>query len=320
MKTIKHLVCSSGAFFGFTAYGFLKESYNQKLWKFKDIQTVYGSSVGSIILLGIIISLKNENVNNDNNSNATDNTNNTDNTDNNNINDECWNMLDKYLINRPWHNIFDLSITNILNSFYKCGILSFDAFEEIFRPLFEAHDLNMKITWKELYEKIPIEMHVFTVQLHTLTCVDISHKTHPDWLVLESIYMSSAMPILFSPFTKDKIIYTDGGIIKNYPIYDCIENGANIDEILGIRKIEDSTQCDKAPETMLDYIYEIISQLLYKVTPPVNVHILYECKIVFETMTIQNIHETTTVKEKRRQLIKNGVDMYYSFIQNIPSE
>lgn len=297
MTTIKHLVCSGGASFGLTAYGVFKESHQQQFWKIKDIQTMYGSSVGTVILMMIAVSLQKDET----------------------ANTDCWDILDRYFIDRPWQEVFDLSVVNVLNSFYNCGILSFSVYEHWFQSLFSANDIPLNITWKEMYEKIPIEFHIFTVQLNTMECIDVSYKTHPDWGVLESLYMSSSVPILFSPLKKDNNLYMDAVIMKAYPLEDCIQNGANINEILGVRKIEDylvDPSLKKEPETLLDYISEIISQLVVHAGRNTITVIPYECQIIFEDMTVQNIYETTISKEKRKKLIEDGVEYYKSFVPN----
>ena len=295
---IKHLVCSGGATFGLTAYGVFKESHKQQLWKIKDIQTMYGCSVGAIMIMMIAVSLQNDE----------------------NANTDCWDVLDKYAIDRPWQDVFDLSVVNILNSFYNCGILSFSVYKDMFQSVFRANDIPLSVTWKELYEKIPIEIHIFTVQLNTLDCIDISYKTHPDWNVLESLYMSGSVPILFAPLKKENQIYMDAVLMNEYPLENCIQNGADIREILGVRKIEEymiNPSLKKNPETLFDYISEIISQLLLKTSYKTITEIPYECKIVFENLTVQNLYETTTSKEKRKELIENGVEYYKSFVPNI---
>ena len=43
------------------------------------------------------------------------------------------------------------------------------------------------------------------------------------------------MPYIFKPHWYKKNYYIDGGVINNYPIQDCIENGGDRDNILGIK-------------------------------------------------------------------------------------
>ena len=46
---IKHLVLSGGGVVGFSFYGLLRETNKKGLWDISNIETIYGTSVGSII-------------------------------------------------------------------------------------------------------------------------------------------------------------------------------------------------------------------------------------------------------------------------------
>ena len=43
------------------------------------------------------------------------------------------------------------------------------------------------------------------------------------------------MPYIFKPHWYNNKYYIDGGILNNYPVQDCIYNGAKKEDILGIR-------------------------------------------------------------------------------------
>jgi len=45
--------------------------------------------------------------------------------------------------------------------------------------------------------------------------------THPDVLLVDAIYISMAMPILFCPIRFRDGIYTDGAVMNNLPVEDC---------------------------------------------------------------------------------------------------
>jgi hypothetical protein len=74
-KVIKHLVISSGGPAGHMMYSILRTLNLKGIWDIKNIKTIYGSSIGSYI--AIILSLRYE-----------------------------WQVLDDYLIKRPWEKIF----------------------------------------------------------------------------------------------------------------------------------------------------------------------------------------------------------------------
>lgn len=72
---IKHLVISSGGPAGHMMYSILRTLNLKGVWDAKDIKSIYGSSIGSYI--AIIIALRYE-----------------------------WEVMDDYLIKRPWEKIF----------------------------------------------------------------------------------------------------------------------------------------------------------------------------------------------------------------------
>ena len=52
---IKHIVCSGGGATGFAFYGIIRETHKKGLWNFDDIETIYGTSVGSIFCFLFIL-------------------------------------------------------------------------------------------------------------------------------------------------------------------------------------------------------------------------------------------------------------------------
>jgi len=85
---IRHIVCSGGGVTGFSFYGMLKACHSRNLWKFDDIETIYGTSVGSIF--SVILALKYD-----------------------------WKTIDDYLIKRPWQNVFKFDLYSIMDSLQK---------------------------------------------------------------------------------------------------------------------------------------------------------------------------------------------------------
>ena len=90
---IKSIVVSGGGHSILTFYGILKESNKKNFWKLDQIESLYGTSAGS--MLAIILAL--------------------------NID---WEVLDNYLINRPWHSVFNISASSILSIYNNFGIFS----------------------------------------------------------------------------------------------------------------------------------------------------------------------------------------------------
>ena len=56
---------------------------------------------------------------------------------------------------------------------------------------------------QELFEYTGVDLHIYTVDINSFESVDISHKSHPNWRVIEAVYVSSSLPFIFKPFLKE---------------------------------------------------------------------------------------------------------------------
>jgi NTE family protein len=283
-KKIKHLVIPGGGGTGFVSYGALRESHKQGIWNIADIETIYGTSIGAI--MAVILCLKYD-----------------------------WDIIDDYLIKRPWHRVFRLDINNILDSFQKKGIFNICVMEELFKPLFSGLDIPLTVTFQELFAITKIEIHTFCVDLKDFKPVDMSWKTHPDWKVIDAVYASACLPILFSPFEKDGRKYLDGGFFLNYPVQPCMDNGADIEEILGIMQRPKTESEDLRSESNLfDYILMIFHNTIAHVLTNKTkyIRIKNEIEIRSSVISIYNIFELISSSEERIKYIDSGVEAFLS--------
>jgi hypothetical protein len=167
---IRRLVLSGGGIWGFSCYGALRESAKANFWNIDNIVSIHATSVGS--MLAVMMALKYE-----------------------------WDVLDDFLIKRPWHQIFKFDLYSIISSVEKRGIFDKKCINDMFEPLFSGKDISLNVTMKDFYDKTGIELHFFSVQMNNNFCkVDFSHKSHPEWQLLDVVYCSCCLPILFSPF------------------------------------------------------------------------------------------------------------------------
>lgn len=279
--SIQHIVIAGGGATGLSYYGILKETHNQGLWKFEDIKTIYGTSVGA--MLAVILCLNYD-----------------------------WPTIDNYLINRPWHNVYKFNMYSIIESYHKRGIFDIKVIEETFSPLFKGKDISLDITLKEFYELTNIEIHVFASEIVTNQLIDFSYKTHPDWTVIEVVYSSACLPIMFSPYFKEDGCYCDGGVVENYSLEKCINNGANPNEILGLRKeniiVNKNSMDEKA--SLIDFISILLSNfankllVLNKSRSIPNEYVVYS-----EQTSLYNMNIILSNVEERIKLINIGVEM-----------
>lgn len=283
--TIKHIVISGGGEYGFSFYSALRYSNIAGFWKIENIESIYGTSIGTFIAV-IILLLPFFN----------------------------WEILDDFIIKRPWHNLFDFNIKNILPAIKQNGIFSIKVVEDLVSPLFRAIDIPLDINMRDFYTFTRIELHLITVNITDFELVDISYKTHPEWKVIDAMYCSMCLPILFIPHKINDTIYIDGGLLLNYPVNICIGNGAHKDEILGLSKVFPEGNQRVVVNTLIDYIFYIIGSLLSKVSiKPVPVKNQIEFITHDPFVNIYSVYKCTSQKEYRTTLLQNGSDVWNEF-------
>ena len=179
----------------------------------------------------------------------------------------------------------------------------------------DVKDIPINVTMHEFYKITNIEIHIFTTDVMKFELVDISYKTHPDWRLIDAVYSSCSIPIIFSPFIKDSKCYCDGGLLLNYPLDKCVENGANPDEILGFCSELNIAGEDVFNEnsSLLDYVIVILKKIMTVFLPIKNTVIPNEFKIKSHDISIYDIVNTSSNSQERIRLIQNGVDV----IENI---
>lgn len=228
---IKHIVICGGGPTGFLSYGAAKHLAQQGFWSHENIESIYGTSIGSLI--GAMLCLKHE-----------------------------WNTLDDYIVKRPWEKVI-VSSLEMFELFAQKGMAKLKLLDDIMQPLLESKELSINITLGEFYEYSRISLHVFTVNLNKFEKVHISHATHPELALMDAIKMSCCMPVLFQPIVRDGCCYIDGGIMVNYPLRECLETAkCPANEVLGLRNIwNNPNEGIGNHSTILEYLRFINLQL-----------------------------------------------------------
>lgn len=286
MAKIKHLVISGGGAAGFSFYGALKHSHSNGIWNMADIERVYSTSAGSII--SVFLSLGYD-----------------------------WQVLDDYIIKRPWNQVYKCELPMAIQAIKNQGLFGQTVIQETFYPLFNGKDISLNITLEEFYQINKKELHFISTDYDTFNHVDISFKTHPKWKVVDAVYASCCLPVLFSPFYKENEddkkmrVYFDGGIRMNYPLHICLEDGCHPSEILGIRRVDliDIKKNEILPSFSL---FDVICKLFYQYTKKIEVdfphtQIRYQCDIPFSSMDLNAIFRCLSSETERIQLIEMGI-------------
>jgi predicted acylesterase/phospholipase RssA len=287
---IQHLVISGGGPIALSHLGSLKELEHCGIWNRSELKSVYGTSAGG--MLGLLLCLKYD-----------------------------WDTLIEYFVKRPWGNAFKIKPEDIFNVYQKKGILGIQFVEIIFKPLFDAKNVAMNITMKELYEWSGIDLHVYSLELNSFKICDVSHTTHPDLPVLKAIQMTSAIPIMVEPVFMDGKCYVDGGFVNNYPLNHCLKDHPNVDDILSLKNIYNNLEFQpniNAESTLLDMMNVFCQHFFKQVSETCDLEDIPN-QINHPAVGINMDYMMNTFESEtfRQSLVDEGTQTAKEFIQKI---
>jgi len=289
---IKNLVIAGGGGGGFSIYGALKYLFTNNYIQLKNIETIDCVSVGSIIALLITLDID-------------------------------FDILDNYLIKRPWEKVFELKASNILNLWSQKGCFDLEQFNYSLVTLLKLKNLSENITLKEYYEYTNVELYIVTCDINNSLSkkVILSHKTHPDLELIKAIYMSSTFPIIFKPLIENEKCFIDGGLVNNFPLNHCLEriekNKEN--EILAIKIVSSSTKNSyiNSDTNLLWFIYLLLDFIRKMVNDnSINYETKYILQCKMENNSIVKWKEALYSEEIREEIINTGIESAKQFLEN----
>lgn len=293
---IKHIVLPGGGPTGIQTLGVLQHLETHGFWKIQNIESIYATSVGCI--LAILLSLKFD-----------------------------WDIINDYIIKRPWHEVTHLNINQVFNMFSKKGFYDVSIMHLFFKPFFDSRDISLNITFKEFFELTNIDLHFFSLDVNRFVIEESCVKSMPDAELLTCAYMSASIPLLFSPVCMNGKCYIDGGVLTNYPFKHCIERVGKdrIDEILGVKNcyITENTREISSDSSVLEFMLSIISNLIEKCQTSDSSgdkELRYEVLCDCQRMSLNYLQETIKSQEKREHLLQRGIEFGKNFIKCNPLE
>ena len=284
---IKHVVLAGGGYLGLHHLGVLTRLLNVGYLKREHIQTFHGTSIGAFFATVFCL--------NDN-----------------------WDTTLNYFIERPWHKAFNVNPNMIFNALTKKGLYGKETFNQFILPLIKSRNFNETMTLNDLYELSNITLYMYTIDLNTFTLIELSHKTHPDLLLLDALYMTCALPYLFQPYFKDNVCYIDGGLLNNYPLLNCIGLCESHNDILGVkfmgeRKVKAITQ----EHNVFEYGYFLYRTLIKNVRNTDYPNIPNEIVIPTMQMNIEDGSKVASSAEERKKYIDLGKQYADRFLATI---
>lgn len=282
---INSLVISGGAMKGYLCLGAIKllSEYNI----LNKIKYYYGTSIGGIIITCLNLG---------------------------------WSVeeLLKFSIEFPIESLLEFDFNNFIETY---GLIPKINNETLFKKIITFKGYNENITFLELYNLTKKELHLITYSLKLNKILDINYLTMPDLQIWQGLCMTSALPILFSPFEYKDDIYIDGGIAESFPLN--YIKSENINKFIGISTNSYYTNWDELNQKIinkniinnLEYLLELIKIIFTRLN---NYNSDNYVKLTFDNSidksTVININIKQILKQK---LINSGYTQIYEQLPNI---
>ena len=304
---IKHLVISGGGLYGLSALGSLIYLTERGFWRMGDIESIYGTSVGAVI--GVFVCLG-------------------------------YNLktLEEYVVHKDWRDTFSFGFSNLVRAVDKQGIFDNCVLQDLFEPLFAAKQLAMDISLEDFHRLTNVDLHIFAVDVYTFALVDLNHATHPRCRLLDAVYASSAIPVVFRPFyycpaapygeqgadgsEPAMMCLVDGALLCNYPLDICQRRREEEDgqdgedrQILAIAKREGQFAAFTESSTFFEFFFFLLFRLFfYNYKPaaaaaaPHSARRHHEIFIPDPLDSLSYISRFANSLDERKALIKVGYD------------
>ena len=282
---IKHIVMCGGGYNGIYTVGALDYLLKQKFFDIKNIETIYGTSVGGLV--GVLLCLQ-----------------------------LPWTTIVEYIIERPWNKDIVFSPDMMFNMISNKGMLDSSYIRLFFTKLLKAKNLSCDITLSGFYDFSNIHLVFFAIDVNVFEVVKLSHKTHPDMKLIDAIFITCSIPFIFQPTFINDTYLVDGGVLCNYPLDYCIEDGADKNEILGIQfqLNKNVSRPIKQSTNVLYYSYYMFDKLVGVARkPPIN-EIKNEVIVPCNYMNIEEGVKIINDQNLRQSYINKGRECAKLFI------
>ena len=177
---IKNVIFAGGGLKGWAYIGTIKAL--NELIKLSDIETVSGTSIGSVFGLFYVLGIK-------------------------------WEVLLDYIMNLDFKNMIDVDIDNIL---INQSILKGNKYKNVIQEIMSTK-IDPNLTFMDLYKYSKILYSVTALNISSCKLEYFNYLTKPDIKVIDAILASSALPFLFPAYKIGTDYYYDGGICNNCP-------------------------------------------------------------------------------------------------------
>lgn len=302
--TIKHLVIAGGGPSGIATCGFIHCLLESKYIDINEIQTIHATSAGTVN--AIFLCLHKLSVD--------------------------YASIKNYIFKRPLHETYKINVQDILQLYNNKGIYTVSITDTFFKPFYNLLNIPIHITMLEFYQLTGIELYFYSVNIHSVELTPLSFKTTPDLPINHAVYMSSCIPIIFSPHSYKDNYYIDGGFLCNYPIQQCIEmvekNENTMEKVAGIHiqytksdiieKNKEYLKCS-SNNNIIEFFFIVCYNLVLYLNNIFNTKNIFSENVInipiHLNMSFECIKSLIFHEEERLALYNNGYEKATAFLK-----
>ena len=286
--TIKHIVISGAAYNGIDLVGAITELSEKKYIERKNIESVFGSSAGAIVLAIWLLDVEKS-------------------------------VLYDFIIKRPWNKIYSFKAEMLFEFLNDKGLIDEKLIREIITPLLKSKDLSPDITLNKFFEFTKVKLTMYVTDFQKWRAITVDKNTHPDLKLVDALYMTSAMPMIFKPVFLDDKIYVDGAVTKHFPIKSALEDGCKKEETLGIKVYRPEEHAITKDATFFQYVGAMMNNMVGAIAYLENVEIPH-CVIVNVPRMGSEIEGVLMDPDKRKTMLERGEQSARDFLESCVQE
>lgn len=279
--TIKHIVISGAAYNGINQVGTIYKLEENGIINKDDIESIYATSAGVIAMVIWMLGIEKS-------------------------------VLYDYIINRPWHKMYQLKLEDCFSILQERGLLDKNIFINIMSPILRSKNIDLNITLKEFHDIIHTDFNIYVTDTNTIKYKCLNHETYPNLKLLDAIYMTSSLPGIFKPMKLDGSFVIDGGICCFFPVKNCINDGCKMEEILGIKvtRMKDKMNDDI---NILEYFTTLVNNIVVRLSSPQECELTNIINIQLNMLGAE-LNDILNNSEKRKNMLCNGETAAEKFI------
>jgi NTE family protein len=175
--------------------------------------------------------------------------------------------------------------------------------ERVIRDLINYKSESDNITFKQLYDVFKITLVITACCVETGSTTYMCHRNEPSMPIHTAVCMSTAIPLIFEPYTHNGGLYVDGGCFGHmFPVDWAID----ATRTLGFRLVSG------AGTTQITGIIEYLAALMQGVSRGVNQN--SSCKHTIDLVCTVGALQETVAADVKHKLIRAAYDTTYQWL------